>query len=129
MQRSIHLIVFLLWFGVANAKSINDETHNITIVEDSNQQGLRIAASSSSQSLAENNTGTSSTNAVVNTYVLTLFNYQNNPVYVYSPKSNTDENKSDYRKWIFYYVPVMLPLKQDENDTKWIWAVRNEVRL
>ncbi|CAF3043724.1 unnamed protein product [Rotaria sp. Silwood2] len=98
-------------------------------MEDSIQQGLRIAASSSSPSLAENNTGTSSTNAIVNTYVLTLFNYQNNQVYVYSPKSNTDENKSDYRKWIFYYVPVMLPLKQDENDTKWIWAVRNEIRL
>lgn len=122
-------ILLSLWFVVTVTMSVSSEIHNSSSVEESTEPDVPQNAVPPLQSLAQNNTAGSSTNAVVNTYILTLFNYDNNQVYVYSPKSNTDENKYEYKKWIFYYVPVMLPLQQNENDTRWIWSVRNEIRV
>lgn len=110
--------------------TVHIDTHNVTLAQDPVLDVNPVAASSAVESLAKNNSASSSTNAVVNTYVLTLFTYENNQVYVYSPTSNNDDHKSDSKKWIFYYVPVMLPAKeQDDSDDEWVWSAENEIRV
>ncbi|UJR24288.1 hypothetical protein I4U23_027255 [Adineta vaga] len=66
--------------------------------------------------------------AVVNTQVLTVFSYQGSQIYVYSALSNANENLLTPQKWIFYFVPIMLPAINDPTD-KWVFTVKNEVRI
>ncbi|CAF1032595.1 unnamed protein product [Rotaria sordida] len=66
--------------------------------------------------------------AVVNTQILTILNYDGAQIYIYSSLSNENENAAKPQKWIFYYVPIMIPAA-DKNDTTWIWTVKNELRM
>ena len=129
-QQLAMFILLLAWISTIQGMTVHIDTGNITLTQDLTPDVDVLAASPTVESLAKNNSASSSTNAVVNTYVLTLFTYENNQVYVYCPTSNNDENKNDSKKWIFYYVPVMLPAKQeDESDDEWIWSSENEIRV
>ncbi|CAM4808971.1 unnamed protein product [Rotaria magnacalcarata] len=67
--------------------------------------------------------------AIVNTQILTIFNYKGNQVYVYGALSNENENKLTPQKWIFYFVPIMMPVQMaDDPNGSWVISVRNEVR-
>jgi hypothetical protein len=70
-------------------------------------------------------------NAIVNTNILTRVKYLNNIVYVYGSLSNEAENLAAPAKWIFYYVPAMIPTVVDETDSNsWIWSTTsNQVRM
>ncbi|CAF2537864.1 unnamed protein product [Rotaria sp. Silwood2] len=63
--------------------------------------------------------------AIVNTHILTVFTYQGNQIYVYGAISNENENLQTPQKWIFYYVPVMLPVL---TANQWITSSENEIR-
>ncbi|CAF1016142.1 unnamed protein product [Didymodactylos carnosus] len=62
--------------------------------------------------------------AIVNTQILTIFKFEGNQVYVYSALSNENENLNSPQKWIFYFVPIMLPESED-----WVTAFKSEVRV
>jgi hypothetical protein len=47
---------------------------------------------------------------------------------VYDSVSNKAENSATPEKWIFYYVPVMAPLRSSSTDS-WVWPTKNEVRV
>ncbi len=64
--------------------------------------------------------------AIVNTNIFTIVKYLNNQVYVYSALSNEDENKQNPQRWIFYYVPVMIP---DTGSENWISVSQNLLTL
>jgi hypothetical protein len=66
---------------------------------------------------------------VINTQVLTIFNYQGSQIYVYSALSNEEENLLKPQKWIFYFVPIMLPAITNDPTDKWAFTVRSEVRV
>ncbi|CAF3888100.1 unnamed protein product [Rotaria sp. Silwood1] len=67
--------------------------------------------------------------AVVNSQVLTHFNYQGNRVYVYYALSNENENAQTPQKWVFYFVPIMLPYQGENGNEQWVTAVKSEVRI
>lgn len=64
---------------------------------------------------------------VFNTHHLTQFLYNDEQVYIYSPKKN-DEHVHEKQKWAFYYVPVLQPIKAS-SDSQWVWIHKNEVRV
>ena len=64
---------------------------------------------------------------VFNTHHLTQFVYNDEQVYIYSPKKN-DEHVLEPQKWSFYYVPVLQPIKAS-SDSQWAWIHKNEVRV
>ncbi|CAF2895915.1 unnamed protein product [Rotaria sp. Silwood2] len=66
---------------------------------------------------------------VVNTQVFTMFNYQGSQIYVYNALTNENENLLTPQKWIFYFVPIMLPAITNDLDTEWVFTVRNEIRI
>ncbi|CAF1639711.1 unnamed protein product [Adineta ricciae] len=66
--------------------------------------------------------------ATINTNIFTLFNYNGSQIYVYSSFANENENKVYPHRWIFYYVPLMTPVRTSE-DAVWAWAMNNEVRV
>ena len=72
--------------------------------------------------------GATFSNAMVNTKILTLFNYNGSQVYVYSAVENQASGPTTSHKWIFFYVPIMSPVNNNPNDS-WVWAVENEVRV
>jgi len=65
--------------------------------------------------------------AVINTQISTVFNYDDTQVYIYGALSNEKENSLTPKQWIFYYVPVMAPVQQE--DTTWICTTKNELRI
>ncbi|CAF3284192.1 unnamed protein product [Rotaria socialis] len=85
--------------------------------------------SEESGSLVESMDSPSLGTAVVSTQILTIFNYDNNQVYVYAALSNENENVGSPQKWIFYFVPIMLPEKNNNNDDKWLFSSNNEVHM
>jgi hypothetical protein len=70
-------------------------------------------------------------NVIVNTNILTRVKYLNSIVYVYGSLSNEAENLATPAKWIFYYVPAMIPTAVTEADEdSWIWSTTsNQVRM
>ncbi|CAF1045207.1 unnamed protein product [Didymodactylos carnosus] len=119
-------LFFLFKVSIASAAALlpdivnNDDKTNETITS-----GTQARAASTDSSLAT---------AVVNTQVLTIFQYQGTRVYVYSALSNENENKAEPQKWVFYYVPTMVPViqqqQQGNKDTSsWVWSVNSEIRL
>jgi hypothetical protein len=56
---------------------------------------------------------------------LTMFEYNGKQIYVYAAKMNDDT--SEPKKWKFYYVPVMQPVRPTNSD--WVWTVDKEVRM
>ncbi|CAF4440843.1 unnamed protein product, partial [Rotaria magnacalcarata] len=50
--------------------------------------------------------------SVVNTNILTLFNYNGSQIYVYSSLANDANAAVTPHKWIFYYVPIMAPMTE-----------------
>ena len=65
--------------------------------------------------------------AVINVHHFTQFLYEGSQIYVYSAKLN-EEHPEDARKWSFFYVPVLQPVRSSV-DFDWVWTVKNEVRL
>jgi hypothetical protein len=74
--------------------------------------------------------GSSFGTAVINTQELTIFDYHDSQIYIYSALLNENENGATPQKWRFYYVPIMAPITDNTlgNDA-WIWTVNSEVRL
>ena len=67
--------------------------------------------------------------AVVNTQVLTMFDYHGSQIYIYSALSNELENLLTPRKWVFYFVPIMIPAIKNGSSDGWAFTVKNEVRI
>lgn len=60
--------------------------------------------------------GATFSNAMVNTKILTLFNYNGSQVYAYSALENQASGPTASHKWIFFYVPIMSPVNNSSND-------------
>lgn len=67
--------------------------------------------------------------AIVNTQILTIFNYQGGQIYVYSALSNEKENALTPQKWIFYFVPIMQPVIENGSGSSWVFTYNNEIRI
>ena len=67
--------------------------------------------------------------AVVNSQILTIFNYNGNQIYVYNALSNENENRLTPQKWVFYFVPIMMPVSMNNPSDPWAFTVRSEVRI
>lgn len=67
--------------------------------------------------------------AIVNSQVLTILNYQNNQVYIYGALSNENENRLTPEKWVFYFVPLMLPITINNFSDQWVYIVGQEIRM
>ena len=79
------------------------------------------------QSLEVIQDGQSMGDVVFNVHHFTQCQYNEDQVYIYSPKKN-DENHDDPRKWTFFYVPVLQPVKPTM-DSPWVWIHKNEIRV
>lgn len=67
--------------------------------------------------------------AVVNSQVLTIFNYNGNQIYIYDALSNENENRLTPQKWVFYCVPIIMPVSLNNPSDPWAFTVCSEVRI
>ena len=66
--------------------------------------------------------------SMVNTKLVTLFDYNESQVYVYGSLDNEADNSATPQKWTFFYAPVISPATQKVEDP-WVWSTKNEVRV
>ncbi|CAF3806490.1 unnamed protein product [Rotaria sordida] len=66
-------------------------------------------------------------NVIFNVHHFTQFLFDDNHVYIYSPKKN-DENINQPQKWTFFYVPVLQPV-QTSASLPWVTINKLEVRV
>ena len=64
---------------------------------------------------------------VFNVHHFTQFLFDENYVYIYSPKKN-DENIQEPQKWTFFYVPILQPIQQSILSP-WVTLSKLEVRV
>ena len=115
---SLICIVFLLYNTGALPLEVNSSNATFDVeplIDGIGEQHLRDAPSLAT--------------AVVNTQVLTMFNYHGSQIYIYGAVSNEIENAHKPRKWVFYFVPIMMPAIKNGSNDEWVFAVKNEVRI
>jgi hypothetical protein len=116
MQSSIFLFVFSSLLLICHGRHKTHHNGGSTRVHHSKNSNLTLnAASDSSLALA-----------VVNTHILTIFDYNGAQIYIYSALSNENDNKLTPQKWLFYYVPVMAAAISAA-DASWISVVNSEI--
>ncbi|CAF4354706.1 unnamed protein product [Rotaria socialis] len=116
----IHLVVILFSIFRINVVAVPTNSNSVT-------SGTPVIMNDTSRHLLGRKSSLAT--AIVNSQVLTVFSYQGNQIYVYHALSNENDNAQTPQKWIFYFVPIMLPFQTDNTNDEWIFAVNSEIRV